>query len=81
MLVLSRKKNESIIIDSSIVITIVEIRGDKVRLGIEAPREVPIHRSEVQLQLTPNGVPPVSVAPIPPAESASQTSSDGASCS
>ena len=47
MLVLSRKKNESIVINDSIVITVVEIRGDKVRLGIEAPREVPIHRSEV----------------------------------
>ncbi|HET6326150.1 MAG TPA: carbon storage regulator CsrA [Planctomycetaceae bacterium] len=47
MLVLSRKKNESIVIDENIVITIVEIRGDKVRLGIEAPKEIPIHRSEV----------------------------------
>jgi carbon storage regulator len=47
MLVLSRKKNESIVVDDAIVITIIEIRGDKVRLGIEAPREVPIHRSEV----------------------------------
>ncbi len=47
MLVLSRKKNEKIVIDENIIITIVEIRGDKVRLGIEAPREVPIHRSEV----------------------------------
>ncbi len=47
MLVLSRKKNESILIDEHIVITIVEIRGDKVRLGIEAPREIPIHRAEV----------------------------------
>ena len=47
MLVLSRKKNESIIIDDRITVTVVEIRGDKVRLGIEAPREVPIHRSEV----------------------------------
>ena len=43
MLVLSRKKNESIIIDENIVITVVEVRGDKVRLGIQAPREVPIH--------------------------------------
>lgn len=47
MLVLSRKKSESIVIDESIVITVVEIRGDKVRLGIQAPREVPIHRSEI----------------------------------
>ena len=47
MLVLSRKKNESIVIDDNVVITVVEIRGDKVRLGIEAPREIPIHRSEV----------------------------------
>lgn len=48
MLVLSRKKNESIVIDGNITITVIEIRGDKIRLGIEAPREVPIHRSEVQ---------------------------------
>jgi carbon storage regulator len=47
MLVLSRKKNESIVIDEKIVITVVEIRGDKVRLGIEAPKEVPVHREEV----------------------------------
>jgi len=47
MLVLSRKRNESIVIDDHIVITVVEVKGDKVRLGIEAPREVPIHRSEV----------------------------------
>ncbi len=47
MLVLSRKKNESIVIDDNIIITVVEVRGDKVRLGIEAPREIPIHRSEV----------------------------------
>lgn len=47
MLVLSRKKNESIVIDDSITITVVEIRGDKVRLGIEAPKEVPVHRREV----------------------------------
>ena len=48
MLVLSRKKNESIIIDDNIVITVVDVRGDKVRLGIQAPREISIHRSEVQ---------------------------------
>ena len=47
MLVLSRKKNESIIINNEITIVVVEIRGDKVRLGVEAPREVPVHRREV----------------------------------
>lgn len=47
MLVLSRKKSERIVIDGNIVITVVDVRGDKVRLGIQAPREVPIHRSEV----------------------------------
>lgn len=47
MLVLSRKKNESIVIDDKITIVVVEIRGDKVRLGIEAPREIPVHRREV----------------------------------
>lgn len=47
MLVLSRKKNESIVINNDITIVIVEIRGDKVRLGVEAPREVPVHRQEV----------------------------------
>jgi carbon storage regulator len=47
MLVLSRKKNESIVIDDRIIITIIEIRGDKVRLGIQAPRDVPVHRQEV----------------------------------
>jgi carbon storage regulator len=47
MLVLSRKKNESIVINNDIVVTVVEIRGDKVRLGIVAPKDVPVHREEV----------------------------------
>jgi carbon storage regulator len=47
MLVLSRKKNESIVINNEITIVVVEIRGDKVRLGVEAPKEVPVHRREV----------------------------------
>ena len=47
MLVLSRKLNESIIIDDQIRITVVEIRGDKIRLGIEAPKDVAVHRREV----------------------------------
>ena len=47
MLVLSRQRDESIIIGDNIVITIVDIRGDKVRLGIQAPVEIPVHRREV----------------------------------
>lgn len=47
MLVLSRKKNESIVINNDITILVVEIRGDKVRLGVEAPNDVPVHRREV----------------------------------
>ena len=47
MLVLSRKKNESIVINNNITIVVVDIRGDKVRLGVEAPKEIPVHRREV----------------------------------
>ncbi len=47
MLVLSRKKNESIIINDHITVTVVEIRGDKVRLGIEAPKDISVHRREI----------------------------------
>jgi carbon storage regulator len=47
MLVLSRQLDESIVIGENIVVTIVDIRGDKVRLGIDAPGEVPVHRHEV----------------------------------
>ena len=47
MLVLSRKKNESIVIGDDITVVIAEILGDKVRLGIEAPKDVPVHRREV----------------------------------
>ena len=47
MLVLSRKKGKDIIIAGNIVVKVVEIRGDKVRLGIEAPKNVPVDRAEV----------------------------------
>jgi carbon storage regulator len=47
MLVLSRKKNESIVINNDVVVTVIEIRGDKVRLGIVAPKDVAVHREEV----------------------------------
>ena len=47
MLVLSRKRNEQLVIGGDIVITVIDVRGDKVRLGIEAPSTVPVHREEI----------------------------------
>ena len=55
MLVLTRKKNESIIIRDDIVVLVVDIRGDKVRLGIEAPKEVTVHRREVYEKIKESG--------------------------
>lgn len=55
MLVLSRKKNESIVINEDITIVVVEIRGDKVRLGVEAPKAVPVNRREVHDAIKRNG--------------------------
>jgi carbon storage regulator len=51
MLVLSRRANQSIVIGQDIVVTVIEIRGDHVRLGIEAPREVAVHRDEVAAEI------------------------------
>lgn len=51
MLALSRKKNEALVINNNVEITILEIKGDQVKLGITAPREVPIYRKEVYLQI------------------------------
>jgi carbon storage regulator len=53
MLVLSRKKDERIVIGKDITVTVVEIRGDRVRLGIIAPRDVPVHCQEVWVQINP----------------------------
>ncbi len=47
MLVLSRKRDESIMIGDDVEITIVDVRGDKVRLGITAPKNIPVHRREI----------------------------------
>lgn len=51
MLALSRKKNEALIIDNKIEVTILEIKGDQVKVGISAPKEVPIYSKEVYLQI------------------------------
>ena len=51
MLALSRKKNEALIINNNIEITILEIKGDQVKIGITAPKEIPVYRKEVYLQI------------------------------
>lgn len=51
MLALSRKKNEALVINNHIEITILDIRGDQVKIGISAPKEVPVYRKEVYIQI------------------------------
>lgn len=51
MLVLTRKKNESIVVGDNIEITVVDIQGDQVRIGINAPKNVSIHRKEIYLEI------------------------------
>ena len=51
MLALSRKKGEALVINNNIEVTILEIKGDQVKLGINAPKEVPIYRQEVYVQI------------------------------
>ena len=51
MLALSRKKNESIVINNDVEITILDIKGDQVKIGITAPKSVPVYRQEVYLQI------------------------------
>lgn len=51
MLALSRKKNEALIINNNVEITILEIKGEQVKIGISAPKEVPVYRKEVYLQI------------------------------
>ena len=51
MLVLSRRKGESVVIGNEVIVTVVDVRGDQIRLGIDAPRSVPVHREEVFRQI------------------------------
>ena len=51
MLALSRRKNESLVINNNIEITVLDVKGDQVKIGISAPKEVPIYRKEVYLQI------------------------------
>jgi carbon storage regulator len=70
MLVLSRRANQSIVVGDDIVITVLDIRGDQVRIGIRAPRHVTVHREEVHAQIRSEnqaaaGVPSIDVARLP----------------
>lgn len=51
MLALSRKKNEALIINNNIEVTVLEVKGDQVKIGITAPKEIPVYRKEVYLQI------------------------------
>ncbi len=51
MLALSRKKNEALVINNNVEVTILEIKGEQVKLGISAPKEVPVYRKEVYIQI------------------------------
>lgn len=51
MLALSRKKNEALVINNNVEVTVLEIKGEQVKLGISAPREVPVYRKEVYVQI------------------------------
>lgn len=51
MLALSRKKNEALVVNNNVEITILDIKGDQVKVGINAPKEVPVYRKEVYLQI------------------------------
>ena len=51
MLALTRKKGESLVLNNNIEITVLEIRGDQIKIGIQAPKEVPIYRKEVYVQI------------------------------
>ncbi len=51
MLTLSRKKNESVVINNNIEITVLDIKGDQIKIGIAAPKEIPIYRKEIYLQI------------------------------
>lgn len=59
MLVLARKSGESVVIGSDITVTVLEVRGDRVKLGFSAPGEVPIHRLEVQQSIESDSTPRV----------------------
>ena len=77
MLVLSRKRNEKIVIGEEITVTVLEVRGDQVQIGIDAPRAIPVHRHEVYIAIHEAGDAggePAADAETPEAENGSQDS-------
>ncbi len=68
MLVLSRKVNEKVVLSGGITLTVIEVRGDKIRLGIEAPKSVAVHRSEVAERIGFEGRKPAGEQPLVPLE-------------
>ena len=64
MLALTRKKGESLVLNNNIEVTVLEIRGDQIKLGINAPKEVPVYRKEVYLQIQKENEAAASVANI-----------------
>jgi carbon storage regulator len=64
MLVLSRRANQSIVVGDDIVITVLDIRGDQVRIGIRAPRHVTVHREEVHAQISSENRAAAHIGPI-----------------
>ncbi|MCI7129427.1 MAG: carbon storage regulator CsrA [Lachnospiraceae bacterium] len=62
MLALTRKKGESLVLNNDIEVTVLEIRGDQVKLGVKAPRQVPVYRKEVYLQIQKENEAAASVA-------------------
>ena len=65
MLVLTRKANQSIMIGDDIEVSVLAIMGEKVRIGISAPREVPVFRQEVYVEIQEEGPRPAAEAPVP----------------
>ena len=61
MLALTRKKGESLVINNNIEITVLEIRGDQIKIGVQAPKDVPIYRKEVYMQIQKENAEAISV--------------------
>ena len=65
MLVLTRKSNQSIVIGDDVIVTVLEVRGDQIRLGITAPRDVQVHREEVWIARSSAAAVAAGVEPLP----------------